>query len=100
MMWQSYPILAVLVIAPIIEALYLCPHGAGAVACLLTPGQSPGGNGPVDTLFNQIRPVGIVTVGTNYNQSFEALFDTGKYSPNLRSRSYFFRRWQLQTRRK
>lgn len=91
-MWRRYLILALLVIAPIIEALDVCPPGAGAVACLLTPGQSPGGNGPADSLFNQVRPVGIVTVGTNYNQSFEALFDTGRYSPILPSRPYVFER--------
>ncbi|KAF6219099.1 hypothetical protein HO133_004924 [Letharia lupina] len=75
-MFRTCLILAVLVMAPLIEALDLCVDDG---ECLRSPGQSPNGNGPVDTLYNPAQPVGTVTVGTKYNQSFEAVFDTGSY---------------------
>lgn len=82
-MFRTCLILAVLVIAPLIEALDLCVDDG---ECLRSPGQSPNGNGPVDTLYNPAQPVGTVTVGTKYNQSFEAVFDTGKHPSFLPGR--------------
>lgn len=82
-MFRICSILAVLVIAPLIEALGLCVDGVG---CLHSPGQSPKGDRLVDISFNPVQPVGMVTVGTKFNQSFGAIFDTGKHSAVLPSR--------------
>ena len=73
--------------SPLIEELGLSTDGVG---CLPSPGQSSNSNGLVDNLSNPVQravqPVGMVTVGTQYDQSFEAVFDTGKHSSSLPSR--------------